>query len=120
MVEQPQQPAEPILFVSAPLYAGKAWEQTVDYPGYGEYHYSFTCAAEEQLTVPFGTLWAYPVTRVRTKPDGTIREDVNWYCDGIGKIKFQWVTTGGIAELSPNATIPVERTAWGAVKSLYR
>jgi len=120
MWEQDQQPAEPILFVDAPLYAGKTWEQTVDYPGYGERHYSFECEAEEELTVPYGTFWCYRVRRIRTIGED-VEEGIYWYCDGIGKVKFHWVTDGGIGELANGDTvIPVEKTTWGAVKNLYR
>ena len=121
MVEQDQQPAEPILWVDAPLYAGKAWEQTVDYPGYGDYHYSHVCEALEEVTVPYGTFLCFRVRQIRTTSDKDVREIVFWYCDGIGRVRFHIVNMGFLFELANGETvIPVEDTTWGDVKNLYR
>jgi hypothetical protein len=106
MVEQDQQPAEPILWVDAPLYVGKVWEQTVNYPGYGDYHFSSECEAEEEVTVPYGTFLCYRVRQFRTVGED-VREIVLWLCDGIGRVKFQIVTAGFQFELTNGETVIV-------------
>ena len=118
-VEIPAQPAEPILWLDAPLYAGKAWEQTVNFPGYGDYQFSHVCEAAEEVTVPFGTFWCFRVRHIQdTYPLGITREDVFWYCDGIGIVKVLFDNMA-LAVLA-NGIIPVKNATWGAVKNLYR
>jgi hypothetical protein len=88
IVEEIAQPAEPVLYVDAPLYAGKAWEQIVDYPGYPARHFSFVCEAEELVTVPYGMFWCFRVRTTVTVGTG-VTERIHWYCDGIGRVKIQ-------------------------------
>jgi hypothetical protein len=121
-VESAYQPAEPILWVDAPLYAGKAWDQTVNFPGNGDYYYSSVCEATEEVTVPYGTFMCYRVRQFRTV-GLDVRHTVFWYSDGIGRVKFQVEPLGWWFELVDGdgcTVIPVENTTWGAVKSLYR
>ncbi len=121
-VESAYQPAEPILWVDAPLYTGKAWDQTVNFPGNGDYRYSSVCEATEEVTVPYGTFMCYRVRQFRTAGID-VRETVFWYSDGIGRVKFQVEPLGWWFELAGVdgcTVIPVENTTWGAVKSLYR
>ena len=118
IVAQMDQPAEPVLFVDAPLYMGKAWEQTVDYPGYPTRHFSHVCEAEEFVTVPLGTYWCFRVRTIVTSAT-EVTETIYWYCDGFGRVKIQTVADPYTFELA-DGVIPVENTTWGAVKSLYR
>lgn len=122
VVQEMEQPAEPVLMVDAPLYEGKAWEQIVDYPGYPSRHFSHVCEAQEFVTVPYGTFWCDRVRHTMTE-GRDVTERIFWYCDGIGRVKIQQITPEpSVWELADDAriVIPVENTTWGAVKSLYR
>jgi hypothetical protein len=120
VVEEMAQPAEPVLYVDAPLYAGKAWEQIVEYPGYQPRQFLHVCEVEELVTVPYGTFMCYRVRK--TVAVGTaVMERIYWYCDGIGRVKIQLVDDQLTFDLANGQTvIPVENTTWGSVKSLYR
>ena len=130
----------PIRMVDAPLFVGKAWNNTVesyslpDLVPYMTFDFNYTVSEDPVLTVPAGEFPTFGIGEPDPEgkrlldgrftlcgeliTDKTVVVD-NWWSLGVGIVQEN---LGGLMKLETYTDHPVavEVSSWGEVKALYR
>jgi hypothetical protein len=121
----------PIVFLSAPLVQGDAWEQTFDvYNDLAGTQYNeqattvMIVATAGTISLPYGDVFAFGVddtrvNRVAADECSARAQPTRWFADGIGPVQFLFQAQLFQLEAVTPAVLPVAIGSWGAVKARY-
>lgn len=97
--------------IMPPLSVGQTW--SYETPGLIS---TLECLAEEDLKFCDEVYHAFLIRRIEDDGEGTFFVANEWYSDGFGCVKFNWI--GEDYELI--CPIAVDRAHWSSVKALFR